>query len=78
MQKELVIFYLKRHALILVGLLLGVGFVGYGYKFMTAAEAGKTEQGGAFESVKASRENISKNISGGQQDRPRKHRKNPG
>ncbi|MBT5846489.1 MAG: hypothetical protein HOH86_07815 [Verrucomicrobiales bacterium] len=59
MQKELVIFYLKRHALILVGLLLGVGFVGYGYKFMTAAEAGKTEQGGAFESVKARREKIS-------------------
>ena len=59
MQKELVIFYLKRHALILVGLLLGVGFVGYGYKFMTAAEAGKTEQGDAFESVKARREKIS-------------------
>ena len=59
MQKELVIYYLKRHALILVGLLLGGGFVGYGYKFMTAAEAGKTEQGGAFESVKERREKIS-------------------
>jgi len=59
MQKELVIYYLKRHMLILVGLLLAAGFVGYGYKFMSDAEAGKTEQGGAFESVKARREKIS-------------------
>ena len=64
MQKELVIYYLKRHALILVGLLLAAGFVGYGYKFMTDAEAGKTKQGVDFEDVKASRENMSKNISG--------------
>ena len=64
MQKELVIYYLKRHALILVGLLLAAGFVGYGYKFMTDAEAGKKTQDEAFESVKADRENISKNIAG--------------
>jgi hypothetical protein len=59
MQKELVIYYLKRHSLILVGLLVAAGFVGYGYVFMTGAEAGKADQGGAFESVKARREKIS-------------------
>ena len=59
MQKELVIYYLKRHALILVGLLVAAGFVGYGYVFMTGAEAGKANQGGAFEEVKARREKIS-------------------
>ena len=59
MQKELVIYYLKRHALILVGLLMAAGFVGYGYVFMTGAEAGKANQGGAFEEVKARREKIS-------------------
>ena len=59
MQKKLVIYYLKRHALILVGLLMAAGFVGYGYVFMTGAEAGKADQGGAFESVKARREKIS-------------------
>ena len=59
MQKELVIYYLKRHALILVGLLLAAGFVVYGHKFMTAAEAGKTKEDEAFESVKSRREKIS-------------------
>ncbi|MBC8325185.1 MAG: hypothetical protein H8E27_06125 [Verrucomicrobia subdivision 3 bacterium] len=59
MQKDLIIFYLKRHMLILVGLLLALGFVGYGYKFMTDAAAGRVEQDKAFEKVKSRREKIS-------------------
>ena len=59
MQKELIKFYLKRHMLILVGLLLALGFVGYGYKFMNDAAAGRVKQDEAFETVKSRREKIS-------------------
>jgi hypothetical protein len=59
MQKELIIFYLKRHMLILVGLLLALGFVGYGYKFMNDAAAGRVKQDEAFETVKSRRKKIS-------------------
>ena len=58
MNKELVIFYIKRHALVIVGLLLALGFVGYGFKFKGDAQARTEAAGSEFDTSKQNRENI--------------------
>jgi len=58
MDKELVIFYMKRHALVIGGLLLALGFVGYGVKFSGEAKARIGEADTAFTEAKGRRDNI--------------------
>jgi hypothetical protein len=58
MNKELLIYYIKRHGLVIIGLVLALGFVGYGDKFKDDAQARAEEAGTAFKTAKENRKNI--------------------
>jgi len=58
MNKELIIYYIKRHGLVIIGLLLAGGFVGYGFKFKGDAQARVEEANSAFDAAKENRQKI--------------------
>ena len=58
MNKELIVYYIKRHGLVIIGLLLAGGFVGYGFKFKGDAQARAEEAAAAFDTATENRKNI--------------------
>ena len=60
MNQQLILLYLKRHVVTIVGLVAALGFVGYGYTWMGGAKEGVETAETGFQGAVDNRDNLEK------------------